>query len=423
MDFDFKNWDFVDPNIISKFQHISEVSQMLSDQQKKLKQNDFLLFKDRLKVQGNITKLENSLLSLVRNQKDHLVNYFDKQLDFVSKQVNVPQLSRTFQQSLCSRNSSVSLNNTVPIPTRRYSENDISCYLSQKEKLLSNSRGTTGKMIFTRNILDTVNNIETTEREGLHSHNRLLNSDRGMSMDLKELDGNKDGKRTGSYTGRRDSIFSQNLQNCETYDESQWNNRKIRELQEELSRVNGEAAFFRRFYRMTKQKQIERRQRGKRERPARKNFARDRKKRISGIERDRRQEVRKTEEEVNRDEEGVERLMVELEKAREKNDIFRKGMKELSYIVVKNEQMIEEILREKKEINKEFMVTKELNAILVENFSKFKAYVEKTLAGISNKLMMYVEKEEVYMEIEKENQQLKQKCKALLGKLKEVTNY
>lgn len=115
------------------------------------------------------------------------------------------------------------------------------------------------------------------------------------------------------------------------------------------------------------------------------------------------------------------RLKESLEKTNKRNETVVQGMKELSKIVLTNEQLMEEMVKNKSYIEKELKKSKELNSALVTNFTQFKGYVQKTLGDVSNKLGAYVKKEEFYSEIAQENEALRQKCKSLLRTLKEVT--
>ena len=436
-DFDFENWDFLDPKIVNKFKKISEVSQMLLNQQESMKKAQFLSFKDKQNVQNNINKFKSSLASLLSSQKDHLIDYFDKQVDTVSKRINVPQLSRTFQQSLRTENSSrASLRKSIRIQQkgRRYSEGDLSRYLRERElkgKILNELQSSTTESQPQKSLDTSI----MTRKDFAQEHSRLTEEGRGSLLDLNDLETRRESqsiKIIHPYKETKigtDSIFSQELHNYDTHAESQFLQSKMKGLGEELELAKKELKVLRKFYNTHKLREL-RNGVKKREKPLMKHFVRDKRNRSKYLKmKEERESNKNKENEKNYEnlkmehELEIEKMRQELEKSTTKSDRMRKEIKELGLIVIQNEELMEEMLNNKKEIEKEMKLSKELNSLLLENFSQFKGYVEKTFGGVSKKLAAYVEKEEYYTEIAKENEQLRQKCRSLLIKLKEVAQY
>jgi hypothetical protein len=427
MNFDFENWDFLDPKIVSKFKNISDVSQMLLNQQNQLKSADCMSFKDKQKVQSNINRFKKNLESLVSNQKDQFIDYFDNQVNARSKGVNVPQLSRTFIDSrrLYDSSSRSRVENCKKASHgRRYSEGDLSVYLKEQEtknKVLEELKSSK----INKSTIGSTNQILSAsilrEREvGNEDTSRLYESKTSSRLHLGDLESHRDFRsRTNTTTAkglknrtRRDSIFSEGLEdNDDTQACSYFYEKKVRELQDELARVKQEVIPLRKFYNDHK----------KRTRTIkRKDFTKDRKKRVLRKDLSYKPE---SEVEPERTEHDIDEFMQfeeEIHNLKEQNENLRQGLREIGKLVIRNEDTIQEILRSKEEIEKECKLSKELNSVLLENFSNFKKYVEKTFGTISNRLATYVQKEEYYSEIVKENEQLKQKCKALLMKLKEM---
>ncbi len=431
MNFDFENWDFLDPKIVSKFRTISDVSQMLLDQQKQLKSADCMSFRDKQKVQSNINRFKKNLESLVSNQKDQFIDYFDNQVNARSKGVNVPQLSRTFIDALrCHDSSSQSRveNCKKSSHGRRYSAGDLSVYLKEQEmknkvlEELKSSKVNKSTIGSTNQILSA--SILRERDIGNEDTSRLYESKTSSRLHLGDLESQRDFRSRGNTTAakglknrtRRDSIFSEGLEeNDDTQACSYFYEKKVRELQEELARVKKEVIPLRKFYNDNK----------KRTRAIkRKDFTKDRKKRVLrkdlSYKPESEFEVEPERATIEHDIDEFMQLEEEINNLKEQNDNLRQGLREIGKLVIRNEDTIQEILRSKEEIEKECKLSKELNSVLLENFSNFKKYVEKTFGTISNRLATYVAKEEYYSEIVKENEQLKQKCKALLMKLKEM---
>jgi len=421
LNFDFENWDFLDPKIVSKFKMISDVSQMLLSQQDQLKNTKSMSFKDKQKVQNNINRFKENLESLVSSQKDNFIDYFDDQVNAVSKGVNVPQLSRTFRESLRIQNSSQpevksDQKSLIRHHGRRYSAEDLTSYLKEKEmkdkvlEELKSSRMQNDRDILTSSIL--------RERDICHEENsRLYESKNTSRLHLGDLDSHRDFKsRTNAQSKvlknrpRTDSIFSEVLEDHDTQAESYHYEKKVRELQEELNKVKQESSHFKKLYYSQKNRALKENPR------RRKNFVNDRKKRTKDLS----YKCQKVELELELTSGNDIELQEEVNNLREQNENLRQGLREVGKLVIRNEDMIQEILRNKNDIEKECKLSKELNTVLLENFANFKKYVEKTFGNISNRLATYVQKEEYYSEIVKENEQLKQKCKALLMKLKEM---
>jgi len=429
MNFDFENWDFLDPKIVSKFKTISDVSQMLLNHQQQLKSANCMSFKDKQKVQNNINRFKKNLESLVSSQKDQFIDYFDNQVNAISKGVNVPQLSRTFMESLSLHDSSSRSrveNCKKSTHGRRYSEGDLSVYLKEKEtknKVLEELKSSK----INKSTVGSTNQILSSsilrEREICNEDtSRLYESKTSSRLHLGDLESHRDFRSRTNTTNakilknrpRRDSIFSEGLEaNDDTQACSYFYEKKVRELQEELARVKQEVIPLRRFYNEHK----------KRTRTTkRKDFIKDRKKRFLRKDLSCQPEPEIIEFESNK-EHDIDELMdlkEEVNNLKEQNENLRQGLREIGKLVIRNEDTIQEILKNKEEVEKECKLSKELNSVLLENFSNFKKYVEKTFGTISNRLATYVQKEEYYSEIVKENEQLKQKCKTLLMKLKEM---
>lgn len=424
LNFDFENWDFLDPKIVSKFKTISDVSQMLLNQQDQLKSTKSMSFKDKQKVQNNINRFKKNLETLVSSQKDNFIDYFDNQVNEVSKGVNVPQLSRTFRESLRIQNSSQSevksdQKSLIRHHGRRYSAGDLTHYLKEKEmkdKVLEELKST--KIQNNTNILSS---SILRERDICHEDNsRFYESKNTSRLHLGDLDSNRDFKsRTNTQSKvlknrpRTESIFSEGLGDHDTQAESYLYEKKVRELQEELSKVKQEATHYKKFYYNQKKRALKENLR------RRKNFVNDRKKRTKDLSY-KCPKVESASETKEHDVDELIQLEEEANSLRKQNENLRQGLREVGKLVIRNEDMIQEILKNKNDIEKECKLSKELNTVLLENFANFKKYVEKTFGNISNRLATYVQKEEYYSEILKENEQLKQKCKALLMKLKEM---
>ena len=413
-DFDFKNWDFLDPKIVSKFKTISEVSQMLAEQQDKLKNAEFVSFKDKQKIQANINRFKTNLQNMLHSQKENLINYFDKQVDFVSKRVNVHHLAKMFQKSMHLQHSeSSSTFSYRPIrKTRRYSEADLSEYLREKnmkEQMLSELRSTTEGNETQR---DTLSNSEMTKRNEYRGTNEYGYNERDTwsNLDASEPRHSVKGK---TLADRKCSIFSKWGHETDTQDESLIFEKRIQDLQEELKIKNNKILSLKREHK----RRMQERKLKKKVKIMGKDFVKDsrmRKRKISD----------KKEKQVDNKEnlENENRMLREqLRKANEKNEAVVRGVKELSQIVLNNEQMMEDMIKNKRDIEKEFKKTKELNTVLIGNFTEFKKYVQKTLGDVSSKLAAYVKKEEFYSELAQENEQLRHRCRSLLAKLKEVT--
>jgi len=378
-------------------------------------------FKDKQKVQNNINRFKENLESLVSSQKDNFIDYFDNQVNAVSKGVNVPQLSRTFRESLRIQNSSQpeaksDQKSLIRHHGRRYSAGDLTSYLKEKEmkdkvlEELKSSRIQDNRDILTSSIL--------RERDICHEENsRLYESKNTSRLHLGDLDSHRDFKSRANPQSkvlknrpRTDSIFSEVLADHDTQAESYHYEKKVRELQEELNKVKQESNHFKKLYYSQKNRALKENPR------RRKNFVNDRKKRTKDLS----YKCQKVELELELTSGNDIELQEEVNSLREQNENLRQGLREVGKLVIRNEDMIQEILRNKNDIEKECKLSKELNTVLLENFANFKKYVEETFGNISNRLATYVQKEEYYSEIVKENEQLKQKCKALLMKLKEM---
>lgn len=441
-DFDFKNWDFLDPKIVSKFKTISEVSQMLHDEQDKLKNAGFVSFKDKQKIQSNINRFKTSLRNMLQGQKENLIDYFDKQVDFVSKRVNVHHLTKMFQQSLNlkdSESSSAFNGSYRPMrKVRRFSEGDLSGYLKEKnmkEQMLSELRTTTEGNETQR---DTLSSSEITKRNDYRASNNEFGY--GYGYNERESWSNLEGSeprhsvKGKTLADRKCSIFSKWGHETDTQDESQIFEKKIYDLQEELKIKDNRIVSLKRE---NKRRMME----SKAKRKVRilgKDFVKDSRMRRKNISEKKEKQVDNKENEQNllnlQNQQNLQNLQnlktlenenrmlrEQLRKANEKNEVVVKGVKDLSQIVLNNEQMMEEMMKNKKDIEKELKKTKELNSVLVGNFTEFKKYVQKTLGDVSSKLAAYVKKEEFYSELAQENEQLRHRCKSLLAKLKEVT--
>ncbi len=422
--FTFENWDFLDPRIIAKFHKISEVSQMLIEQQNKLKNVDFLSFKDRNIVQNNINKFKDNLSSMLESQKENLIDYFDNQVNVLSKRSHPKCHSQTYRESMKFQNTfrSTFSSQKVPSKGRRYSEGDLSRYLKDKE-IKERVLNELPRPSYDSNahVMDTSRMIQHTPRNKLSSDEK-----RGSLLQLNELNSTRSvhtAKKKNYFKDIREvgSFLSHEMPSCETQAESQFLKSKMLSLGRELDKAKTELRFLRNFY-QTHQKRRRILKESKRlQVPTRKDFVRDSRNRRKEVKtKNNDHEYTTLEEENNQLKAEIERLNQRLNQKIDDEQKLKEEFIEINNYLTQNEEFLDMMKKSKKEIEKEMCLTKELNIILLDNFSQFKSYVEKAFTEVSKKLAVYVEKEEYYQDLVKENEHLKYKCKALLLKFKEM---
>ena len=90
-----RNWDYVDPKVIGTFDELKVFSQQLNTERTHATGQQFLVFKDKIKLQRSFQKTQEKLQHLLASHKDKMLDYFDDQLDYMSKR-SVPLPNQDF---------------------------------------------------------------------------------------------------------------------------------------------------------------------------------------------------------------------------------------------------------------------------------------------------------------------------------------
>ena len=79
------NWDYVDPKLLETIEALNTHQEYFSAQQKNQQENKTILFKDRCQLLQSTKHISKRLNSLISQQNDKLLDYFDKQIQYSSK--------------------------------------------------------------------------------------------------------------------------------------------------------------------------------------------------------------------------------------------------------------------------------------------------------------------------------------------------
>jgi len=431
----FENWDFVDPKIIQKFEEINSYTKSLQEESKSMTNKEFLSFKDKARVEKSVERLNKSIKTIVEKQKSQLIDYFDKQLEHNSKRSN-PNDSSTYSIKFTMSSRSRTLNRGEGSTVRSHSEHDIPSFFRRPEnrqKQIEEYRAIFGYPPSSgrsgREQLSTSNTL----RGRLHNQSSILpdtyasNSTRNQEPESEREEENAydygdhahseylvdDISETERKVRPRpiDSIFTLSHYACDTDYTSTAHSKKGESLffKKELAAKDKELQFYKRYYFFHHKRITNGNMKGA------KAFAR---RQFRGHIREK--IVRRGRKEINYDLKLL-KLRKALTAEKAKNEKLAQGIKRMSQIVVTNQDLISQMTKNQNNIQKELLKTKEYQAILMDNFSQFKAYIEKILGDFSKKLIQYNEKEQAYNEVVEENTELKKKCRELIETIKVIS--